>query len=245
MAGKPPKLNGRYDTILGNYERVKKTTRGRDPGFMEPLASKDIKSIDEQEVKLDPVTGEYVSRENRAAVPVNPGGKNLIVRGAGNATLRPGQAVPKEPVQFANLQDDYIKIPTNTTDYQRPRTVAAAWDPNLQTLTVIFRDSTFYNYYAVVGAEWEAFRDHMSPGEYILNTLNSKPRGPADVDSLIDTLGEDVLAKAANAARMAQLREGRKGGFKPTPIKPRGPRTPQGRPRATGTVSNKKGGIVF
>jgi hypothetical protein len=239
MAGEPP-------TILGRYERVKKTTRGRDPGWMESLASKEIKTIDEQEVKLDPVTGEYISRENRAKVAVNPGGPSLIVRGSGNATLRPGQAVPKEPVEFATLQDDYVKIPTNTTNYQRPRTVAAAWDPNLQTLTVIFRDSTFYNYYTVVKSEWDAFKDHMSPGEYIADTLDDKPRGPADVDSLIDSLGEDVLARAAQAARMAQLREGRKNaGFKPTPTNPRAPRTPQGRPRATGNVPNTRSGIIF
>lgn len=85
-------------------------------------------------------------------------------------------------------------IPTSSTDYSRPRTVAAGYSPNIEkpsdgVLTVVFRDGTFYNYYQVSPTEWQAFHASYSKGRPWLNPKNSKqasdglfmgkPRGPA------------------------------------------------------------------
>lgn len=241
MDDTPPAVNV-PGPLFGRLERGKKRSPGPDPRFMQELVQKDFADLNQQEVKYDPKTEEYVPRDNFARTKVNPGGRKLIVRSATNSTLKPGDAVPQEPVQFAILTDEYVQIPTNTTEYQRPRTVAAAFDPNLATLTVMFRDSTLYNYYQVDMDEWNTFKNHQSPGQYLISTLNSKPRGPADVDAL----EPEVLAKAYAVARMAQLRQGYKNsGFRPRSITPRGPYTPRKATKATGTTRNRPGGIVF
>ncbi len=87
-------------------------------------------------------------------------------------------------------RDDYdgpaelTVIPTSTTNYQRPRTVAAGWDKDRKVLTVVFRDGLFYNYYNVSPAEWANFKSVVSKGRFIRSNLDSKPRGAADMGSL-------------------------------------------------------------
>ena len=89
-----------------------------------------------------------------------------------------------------NARDDYdgpaelTIIPTSTTNYERPRTVAAGYDKERQVLTVVFRDGLFYNYYSVSTTEWNGFKSAPSKGRYILNRLDSKPRGAADMGRL-------------------------------------------------------------
>lgn len=88
--------------------------------------------------------------------------------------------------QSAFIQKD---VPTSTTNYSRPRTVAAGYDPERQTMTVVFRDGTFYNYYEVTQSEWDAFRASYSKGRPWLNRASKtqasdglfihKPRGDA------------------------------------------------------------------
>jgi len=75
-----------------------------------------------------------------------------------------------DPVAPVVLTD----VPTSSTDYGRPRTVAAGYDPNTQTMTVVFRDGTFYNYYEVSPGEWENFHASISKGAPWLNRKNSK-----------------------------------------------------------------------
>ena len=90
----------------------------------------------------------------------------------------------------AKARDDYdgpaelTVIPTSTSNYQRPRTVAAGYDKERQVLTVVFRDGLFYNYYNVKPTEWTAFKSVVSKGRYILQHLDSKPRGAADMGNL-------------------------------------------------------------
>jgi hypothetical protein len=82
-----------------------------------------------------------------------------------------------------------MDVPTSTTDYSRPRTVAAGYDPSRQVMTVVFRDGTFYNYYEVSQSEWDAFHASYSKGKPWLNRANKnqgsdglfigKPRGDA------------------------------------------------------------------
>ena len=78
-------------------------------------------------------------------------------------------------------------VPTSTSNPQRPRTVAAGYDKNESKLTVVFRDGTFYNYYEVNPSEWAAFKARVSKGRYIYQSLDYKPRGPADVSSISST----------------------------------------------------------
>ncbi|MEV6309970.1 KTSC domain-containing protein [Streptomyces sp. NPDC051840] len=79
--------------------------------------------------------------------------------------------------------------PTNTSDSTRPRTLAAGYDDESETLFVRFRgkrtgpeehaDGIGYEYYNVSPQEWATFRDNWSPGRYINSTLNGKPYTPA------------------------------------------------------------------
>ena len=87
-----------------------------------------------------------------------------------------------------------VDIPTSSSNYSRPRTVAAGYDPQRKTLTVVFRDGTFYNYYEVTQTEWNSFYASFSKGKHFLNHKNSKqsyegiflskPRGDADVSTV-------------------------------------------------------------
>ena len=64
-------------------------------------------------------------------------------------------------------------IPTSTINPQRPRTVAAGYDPKRNVLTVVFRDGTFYNYYNVAPNIWGEFRKVTSKGRYIKKVLDA------------------------------------------------------------------------
>lgn len=91
-------------------------------------------------------------------------------------------------------------IPTSSTNYSRPRTVAAGYDPERQTMTVVFRDGTFYNYYEVTQSEWDAFHASYSKGKPWLNKANKsqssdglfvhKPRGNADMSEVLPEIRE-------------------------------------------------------
>lgn len=99
-------------------------------------------------------------------------------------------------------------IPTSSTNYARPRTVAAGYDEDNQVMTVVFRDGTFYNYYQVSPTEWEAFHASYSKGRPWLNKKNSKqpgdglfihkPRGEATDLSTMDPRIREALVRVAN-----------------------------------------------
>ncbi|MFE5853193.1 KTSC domain-containing protein [Streptomyces sp. NPDC056500] len=79
--------------------------------------------------------------------------------------------------------------PTNTSYPPRPRTLAAGYDEQSETLFVRFRgkrtgpdeyaDGVGYEYYNVTPDEWAHFRDNWSPGRYINSTIDGKPYTPA------------------------------------------------------------------
>jgi hypothetical protein len=77
--------------------------------------------------------------------------------------------------------------PTATSNPKRPRTVAAGYrsgtsdDGRTGTLTVIFRDGTYYNYYEVAPNTWYYFKLAPSKGRFIRKYLDSHPRGYADI----------------------------------------------------------------
>lgn len=93
------------------------------------------------------------------------------------------------------------EAPTQTSNPDRPRTVAAAYSPERSVLTVMFRDSTLYNYYDVDLDEWLTFRELSSKWQYIRDHLDYKPRGPASVTDL----PADMRAEAYTLARAAQI----------------------------------------
>jgi hypothetical protein len=98
-------------------------------------------------------------------------------------------------------------VPTSSTDYKRPRTVAAGYDASRQVMTVVFRDGTFYNYYEVTAGEWEAFHASYSKGRPWLNKKShtqaadglfiSKPRGDAGDMASVDPKIREALYRVA------------------------------------------------
>jgi hypothetical protein len=112
-------------------------------------------------------------------------------------------------------------IPTSSTNYSRPRTVAAGYDPERQTMTVVFRDGTFYNYYEVTPGEWRAFKASISKGNPWLNRANKnqgsdglfvgKPRGQADVSNISPQVRELLyrVVRTQQVRRGPQLNRGK------------------------------------
>lgn len=130
----------------------------------------------------------------------------------------PGDAVIGfNPEEHAILTD----VPTSSTNYSRPRTVAAGYDTDTRTMTVVFRDGTFYNYYEVTPGEWQAFSSSLSKGKPWLNPKNSKqsmdglflskPRGRADVSKVPPEIREQLyrVARSQQIARPPRRRSGR------------------------------------
>lgn len=126
------------------------------------------------------------------------------------------------PAEFRQGEED-TEIPTATTNPQRPRTLAAAYSGKEMKLTVVFFDGTLYNYFAVSDDEWKDFKSSPSKGKYIIQTLNSKPRGPADMSGV----SEEVQRVLQRIARYAQIANAKKSGFKTKPINRRRPKTPR------------------
>ena len=111
-------------------------------------------------------------------------------------------------------------VPTSSTNYARPRTVAAGYDESKQTMTVVFRDGTFYNYYEVTAGEWEAFHASFSKGKPWLNRKNkqqaadglfiSKPRGDAgDMGSMDPAIREALYRVARTQQQKTKPKAGR------------------------------------
>lgn len=101
-------------------------------------------------------------------------------------------------------------IPTSSTNSARPRTVAAGYDPEEKTITVVFRDGTFWNYYNVPESVWIKFHQAYSKGP-LLNNPSSKQaskgdllnyeNGPADPSSLSPT-AQEFLYRAVRTAQI-------------------------------------------
>lgn len=104
------------------------------------------------------------------------------VIGLSSDLLIPGYEGPQNEEDTSAA--DLTVVPTSTTNYRRPRTVAAGYDEDEEKLTVVFRDGTFYNYYEVDENEWKAFKANRSKGAIIAQMLDFKPRGEADTSSM-------------------------------------------------------------
>ncbi len=158
------------------------------------------------------------------------------------------------PTEYANLAADprnndlgpaAITVrPTSTTNPRRPRTVAAGYDRDRETLTVVFRDGTFYNYYNVSYQMWYAFKSAKSKGKYIREKLDSKPRGYAEM-SYLSQQAQELFYRVSRTNQLLYqgnqgLRPGRqpraqarayKAGRNPAASAGRNPARNAGRPR--------------
>lgn len=56
---------------------------------------------------------------------------------------------------------------TSTSNPARPRTLRAGYEHATGTLTVIFRDGTWWNYYNVPPDMWNGFKNSKSKGRYL------------------------------------------------------------------------------
>lgn len=122
-------------------------------------------------------------------------GKYYVTSTAYNPVTK--QRYTRGGIEYANLASDArdyetdpapITVkPTSTTNPLKPRTIAAGYRPSSSedgssgTLTVIFRDGSYYNYYEVEPYLWQRFKQVKSKGAFIRKYLDQKPRGYASV----------------------------------------------------------------
>jgi hypothetical protein len=142
------------------------------------------------------------------------------------------EQVAEEVGEYSPTPVSITQIPTSSTNYSRPRTVAAGYDEARETMTVVFRDGTFYNYYQVSPTEWESFSASFSKGRPWLNKANettqaadgifiSKPRGVADVSTL-DPGVKEQLYRVASAYQIAKKPRAHKTAYNPRKLDPTG-----------------------
>lgn len=94
------------------------------------------------------------------------------------------------------------EVPTSTTNPARPRTVAAGYNHRSQTLTVVFRDGTWWNYYHVSAMIWKNFKNAYSKGWYLYASGLDRwaTMGPTNSGFLTDA-DQTTLTMHARAAQ--------------------------------------------
>jgi hypothetical protein len=107
-------------------------------------------------------------------------------------------------------------IPTSTSNFKRPRTLAAGYDLAEGTVTVVFRDGTFYNYYGISPGTWSTFKEAYSKGP-LLNGGNTERKKAGTQDGLLlrectargeadlSQMGEEAKNFFITVARSAQI----------------------------------------
>ena len=75
---------------------------------------------------------------------------------------------------------------TTSSNPDRPRTTSAGYDSKNQTLTVVFRDGTWWEYREVPPGMWEAFKGAESKGKYLRSSGldNWHDMGPVAMDRM-------------------------------------------------------------
>jgi len=117
-----------------------------------------------------------------------------------------------DATQFAKLE---LKG-TSTINPQNPRTVAAGYDRNTKTMTVVFPKNVWWNYYDVPEDVWLDFKSAFSKGRFLKsNGFDSGvyDMGPVDMGQMSSRQRATLNTVARDAARMQQLTRGtqRKG----------------------------------
>ena len=67
---------------------------------------------------------------------------------------------------------DITVAPTRTSNPGRPRTLAAGYNYETDTLRVVFREGAVYDYFDVSTAEWTQFKRSASPGRFLNRRLS-------------------------------------------------------------------------
>lgn len=113
-------------------------------------------------------------------------GRTPISRDVSSASQQPARAEANRTMTFetalaiqaAKDGDDSVLLPyqpTPSINPPRPRTLAAGYDKDTETLRIRFRDGPVYAYNDVSQREWRNFRRVKSPGRYVNRILNHKP----------------------------------------------------------------------
>lgn len=103
-----------------------------------------------------------------------------FARGKGEQAEDERQMGPDEAAAIirARAGDDtalFPYTPTPSINPPRPRTQAAGYSKDTQTLRIKFRDGAVYEYYDVPPNVWRNFRRWVSPGRGINRVLNHYP----------------------------------------------------------------------
>lgn len=97
--------------------------------------------------------------------------------------FNPSSKVKKEEVasKYKVISTHNLRT-TTSSNPKKPRTLKAGYDYRTETLTVVFRDGTWWNYYDVPHYLWEGFVLSESKGQYLESSgLNKWPKmGIAD-----------------------------------------------------------------
>jgi hypothetical protein len=146
----------------------------------------------------------FESQRTPTSINSRPGYTPVQVRAyidAASSKLSPATVAALRRAEWFEDDSQLLTLrPTNTTwpapqaknfgkPWYGPRTLAAGYDYQSQTLFVRFRgpkvgpssfaDGVGYEYYNVSPQEWAAFQSTASPGRYIDSVLNAKPYTPA------------------------------------------------------------------
>lgn len=105
-------------------------------------------------------------------------------------------AIPKE---IENVGSETLTAPT--TNPSRPRALTIAYNPEISTLVVVFRDNTWWQYNNVPAHMWVGLKNSSSTGKFLREEgLDTWPdMGPASMD----ILSEGVKAQISQSAQTA------------------------------------------
>jgi hypothetical protein len=168
------------------------------------LTGSRLPSLNDQQF-YDPKDAEYYQDRDSVSSTVNIGDDDMDMSYTDIGNLGPA------PLSM---------LPTPSTNANRPRTVAAGYQPYVGSrspnsppevyqkgkLTVMFRDGTVYNFYGVTGEEWLKFKGQGSIGP-MLNRLPvpgfllAKDHGPADMSNVSPKVASTIY----RVARAAQV----------------------------------------
>lgn len=134
----------------------------------------------------------------------DPGGFGTRGSNYNNLGKAPDKDANMSPRLALDAFSTNTEIPTASTNHDRPRTIAAVYDPDDQVMTLTFRDGTMYNYMGVTQDEWKMFRSSPSKGRLLKkgSKFDLKQRGPADMSRISEPARELVY----KAYRVAQMR---------------------------------------
>ena len=108
----------------------------------------------------------------------------------------------KMPKDVENVGVEMQTAPT--INPKRPRALSIGYNPNTQTLIVIFRDNTWWQYNNVFPEMWEGLKNTGSTGKFLKEEgLDNWPSmGPADQSALTDSVAAQFSSVANSASRL-------------------------------------------